>query len=229
MSYLVTKSMIRAKTSFRGLPVPASIAITCPHCNDFLTYFCRDYALHAATNTITFLGTCPACEAKVSFWLVNSRDYENRQIFMYPSLAQTREIMQGIEAVPQTITDNYLEALETYQHQYYKATTTMVRASLEDIFKTNLGQGEVKELAALVMRLAEKINLTEQVNNIASTIADNQQLLPYFAFDKRPTQETAAALLKLLEFILTYTYVIPAATKRLQHEINCLDQEKGTD
>ena len=229
MSYFVSKNMIRANTTFRGLPVPAAIALTCPHCHDYLTYFCRDYVHHAATNTITFLGICPACAAKVSFWLVNCRDYENSQIFNYPSFNQSREMMPGIENVPQPITDNYLEALETYHHQYYKATTTMVRASLEDIFKTNLGQGEVKELAALIRQLAEKVNLTEQVNSVAATIGNNQQLLPYFAFEKKPTQQTAAVLLKLLEFVLIQTYVIPAATQRLQHEVDCLAQEKGTE
>ena len=229
MSYLVAKSMIRAKTAFRGLPVPTAIALSCPHCREFLTYSCRDYLYHAATQTITFLGTCPACSGKVSFWQVNSRDGEKSQIFMYPAAAHQHQVIPGIEYVPQPIAENYREALQTYHHRYYKAATTMVRASLEDIFKTVLGDGEIKELAALIQELAQKNNLTEQVTDIATTIADSPQLLAYLTFDNKPSQDTAAVLLKLLEFILSYTYVLPAAIKRLQHEISCLEQAGETE
>ncbi|NLZ93351.1 MAG: hypothetical protein GX922_04965 [Firmicutes bacterium] len=225
MYYCVTKEMIRAKTTFHGLPVPAAIALICPHCHDYLTYFCHDYSRHTPTNSITFCGSCPACEGKTSFWLVNCRDYERSKIFMYPPPARVRAAMQDLAYVPHQISENYLEALATYHHNYYKATTTMVRASLEDVFKTVLGEGEITELADLITQLADKTDLTGKMKNVSTALADNKQLMHYFDFAQSPTRQTAATLLTLLEFVLTYTYVVPAKIHSLQQEISSLEQE----
>ncbi|MCR3920930.1 MAG: hypothetical protein NUK65_00205 [Firmicutes bacterium] len=229
MSYLVTKRMVRAKTTYNGLSVPSAIALTCPHCNDYLTYFCRNYARHIPSDTITFLGWCPACEEKVSFWMVNCRDYERAKIFMHPALSNGRVVMPGIEAVPERITENYLEALDTFRHNYFKATTSMIRASLEDIFKTLLDQGDVKDLACVLATLAQKINLTAKIEDIATSIHANSNLLPHFELDKMPNQHTAAALLDLLEFILMFVYVMPADAKRLQLELCELGRDSLPD
>ncbi|NLZ39130.1 MAG: hypothetical protein GX893_05920 [Firmicutes bacterium] len=217
--------MIRTKTTFHGLTVPAAIALICPHCSDYLTYFCHDYSRHTPTDSVTFSGFCPACEGKAAFWLVNCRDSEQSKIFMYPPPSRVRAVMQDLEYVPQQISENYLEALATYHHKYYKATTTMVRASLESIFQTVLGHGEITELADLITQLADKTDLTGKIKSVSSTIANSKQLIHYFSFIKPPTQQTAAALLSLLEFILTYTYAAPAKILSLQQEINCLEEE----
>ena len=228
MSYLVAKSMIRAKTAFRGLPVPTAIALSCPHCHEFLTYSCRDYLYHAATQTITFLGTCPACSGKVSFWQVNSRDGEKSQIFMYPAATHQHQVIPGIEYVPQPIAENYREALQTYHHRYYKAATTMVRASLEVIFKTVLGDGEIKELAALIQELAQKNNLTEQVTDIATTIADSPQLLAYLTLTTNQVRILRQCCLNYWSYPFLHLCP-PGGNKRLQHEISCLEQAGETE
>ena len=225
MSYLVLKKMIRAKTIHNGIAVPSAIAISCPHCSDYLTYFCRDYMRHPPTDTITFVGWCPSCEGKINFWMNNSRDYDNAVILMYPALPGFRDVMKGIEYIPKKIADNYIEALETYRHHYYKASTTMIRACLEGVFKSISDEHDIDNLADVLVSAAQKIDLAAKIEDIADVIRKGENLKPHFALDCKPEQHIAENLLDFMEFVLQYVYVMPEEAKNLKDHMSNLKQK----
>ncbi len=110
----------------------------------------------------------------------------------------------------------YTSVLDTYNKGALMAIPSMVGRALEGIVKHQLkGNKEVdlvkvRMLGPLLDLLAEKVDLSLPLKDLAKALTDARNVGTHFDIDIEPNKDMAVKMLELLEVIIEYIYVLPA-------------------
>jgi hypothetical protein len=155
---------------------------------------------------------------------------------MHPQPPQ-RTPIEGADLLPERIRTTYLDTLKTYNSGIWRGTTVFSRVTLEGVVADLMGQTKGKDsLAAQIKQLSTAVDLAQPLITLADAVRSGGNIGAHFDHQKEANQETAEAILDLIEYLLEYVYTLPAMVQTLDKRIKALsqqpqptlNQEKGT-
>lgn len=182
-------------------------------------------------DTLACTSDCPACDCEVHFWLVDmvghSRKGEDDDpgLFMMPTSTMHLDFESYADKVPAEVLQYCLSAQDVYLSGNLTAANVLIQASLDAIFNDFLSHGEgMPTLPRVVKESMEKINQNEPMVNIWDEMTSGGTLDILFKHHELTSQETADAMMALLETLITYLYVVPGKFKELQEQFEKINQ-----
>ena len=96
------------------------------------------------------------------------------------------------------------------------ATAVCCRRTLEGLFKYLLNTpNSQKPLAKLIEDAPAQLDLAKPLTNLSHAIRTGGNLGAHFSLDKEPSKEMAKSMVELLDYIISYLYVLPEEIEKL--------------
>jgi hypothetical protein len=226
MSYVDLKAVAMwGQTNKRW--VPTSIDLSCHGCGRVTNFRLDVYVMDNQRNTIACSGNCPACHLKIHVWIINPIDQSDKvnpkcdALIVYPKPHEKRQPIKGMELMPPRLQRAYQEVLDVYSNNVWSATATCSRRTLEGLLKNLLPKSDQKgTLANQLEKLSKSVELEKPLITLAHALREGGNLGAHFDQDKDPDQETAEAMLDLIEYLLEYVYTLPGMIERLEQRLS---------
>lgn len=175
--------------------------------------------------TISSTGECPHCKQAIRIWSVNKRpdqrtDSDMPEVFMYPAGQHQFSVQEFPSEIPEPLRRAFLSTVASFNSNNFPATATGARRTLEGIFKYRLPE-ELRRgnLAQLINRTTESVDLAEPLGKLAHAIRDGGNLGAHFDMEKEPTEEMAKHMVELLNYLISYLYVLPKEIEKLEQSL----------
>ena len=138
-------------------------------------------------------------------------------VYMLPSPREHMEMSDHEETIP----DSVLQYCKTAQDIYFSgnlmATNVLIKTAMETVFNDFLPIGNSRgELSKMIRDSISTINHNEPLANLTASTRKDGDLHTLFKRHHGTDQETADAMMQLLETLITYLYVLPAQFKELE-------------
>lgn len=222
--YQITYESVASWSNMNGtVGLPASIDSICPFCNRQVNFSLTKWNEDRARKTWSGEASCPACREITSFWVIKPKSYagdmqehQPEGIYLYPAPRPKRKPIDGIEEVPTPILRAYLSAVNVYNVSEWGSTVTNCRRSLEGLVKTFLPEEERnRSLSQALNILPHHLDLSRFFSDLSHAIRREGNLGSHFDLEQEPTPETALMTLELLEFLLSYVFILPKKAEGL--------------
>lgn len=223
-------------TGSRKLSQPASIGISCPECGlrGVFTTKRRNYDEHR--DALSCSANCPACDTLVHFWVMDligqsEEDSEVKSsLYMTPSAARRMDLQE----VPESTPENVVQYLSSTQDVYFSgnlvATGVLAQATLETMFSEFMPVGNSRTtLSKLIQDSINSIDLDKPLINLATSLREGGSLDKLIGNGKTINQESADAIMHLLEHLITFLYVIPDEFSKLDELFAELSNSASSD
>lgn len=122
--------------------------------------------------------------------------------------------------VPDTLRRAFTAAVDAFYTGNFTATAVLCRRTLEVIFsqllppdKRNLG------LAESILEVEKHIAFAEPLSKLAEGLNSENSLEAYFDMELEPDQEKSRSMVKLLESLVLYLYLLPGDILALEQEL----------
>lgn len=232
-----------AYSSSNKLSHPVSVAAVCPECSLNVVFNTKRRLYDPNRDTSSCSSDCPACNATVHFWVVDMvaharQDGEGQPgVYMLPAPHEYMEMSDHEDTIP----DSVLQYCKTAQDIYFSgnlmATNVLIKTALETVFSDFLPVGNSRgDLSKMIRDSISSINHNEPLAALTASTRKDGDLYTLFQRHHGTDQETADAMIQLLETLITYLYVIPAQFKELEARIADIraripaaEEESGTD
>ncbi len=224
--YMIPPECVPLWTEFSGRSVPSSVDSLCPRCGRQVNFTLRDFAIDEQRRTVSASASCPACHQEAYFWIVGAQPADSANarepdaVCIYPPPKVHRKPISGIEAMPEGLARAYLSALNVYNAREWNATAVCCRRVLEGVVKNLLPkQTKAASFAQSLELLPQYVDLTRPVKTLSHSVRHGGNLGAQFELDREADQETATAMLDLLEYFLDYLYALPRKVENLDARI----------
>jgi Domain of unknown function (DUF4145) len=227
MKSIAISSVKRWNTN-QGVRIPSAISTTCPHCDAVVTF-----SLGSAQNDPKRVfwisaGQCPSCDEDVSFASIEpankGEEIDPVEICMHPSPSSWRQQIAFTNNVPEPLQRAFASTVDAFNTKNYVATAVCCRRTLEGIFKYRVGEAKRKlPLIKLIKEVQESQDLAEPLNTLSHAIRAGGNLGAHFDEEAEPSHEMARHMVELLEYLLSYLYILPDRIANLDKTLN---QEK---
>lgn len=215
-----------AYSSSNKLSHPVSVAAVCPECSLNVVFNTKRRLYDPNRDTSSCSSDCPACNAPVHFWVVDMvaharQDGEGQPgVYMLPAPREYMEMSDHEETIP----DSVLQYCKTAQDIYFSgnlmATNVLIKTALETVFSDFLPVGSSRgDLSKMIRDSISSINHNEPLAALTASTRKDGDLYALFQRHHGTDQETADVMIKLMETLITYLYVIPAQFKELEARI----------
>ena len=139
-------------------------------------------------------------------------------VYMLPANANER---MDIDEYRSVIPDDVIQYCKTAQDIYFSgnlmASNVLIKTALETVFSDFLPLGNSQsDLSKMIRDSISSINCNDPLAAICSSTGKQGDLYTLFANHQGTSQETADAMIKLLETLLMYLYIMPARFKELE-------------
>ncbi len=204
---------------------PVSINTICPGCHMNVAFATRRRHYDPQRDTLAFSSECPACNLVTHFWMTHMTSMtddsqeEPTSLYMLPA-AESR---LNLSAISELLPDNALQycasTQDVFQSGNFTATRVMVQSTLDSIFTGFLPHGNSHTtLYKTVQDSLPSMGLDEPLRKLAASLRKGEPLDLLLRNPDPASPETAEALMKLVEKLVNFLYVIP-------HEFHELDQQ----
>nr|WP_281501903.1 DUF4145 domain-containing protein [Aliiroseovarius sp. F20344] len=113
-----------------------------------------------------------------------------------------------------------LDTVRAYNAQIYGATATSGRRTLEGIFKFIVPESKQKlPLQKLILEAQSHTDLAEPLRKLSDAIRKGGNLGAHFDLDNEPNETMARQIVELLDYLISYIYVLPDQISKLEDEI----------
>ena len=227
MSDLTVISLDRVKSWVQasgGPRTPAQIAAACPHC----AMWCIFSASSTQVNTNTGIGSskskCPSCDEFLGFiYIYPDKIRPNAtqtSILLFPAPKLKRPEAFEAEGVPQDVSKAFRNTLDTFQSRNYTATTVMGRRTLEGLLLSLLPPDHEKQnLHRLIEAVTKEVDFAKPLNQLSHAIRASGNLGAHFDPAAEPDEVMAQQLVELLDYLISYLFVLPTKIKQLEDAI----------
>jgi len=125
------------------------------------------------------------------------------------------------DRVPDRLAVALKSAIDSYNTQNYHAAMNGGRRALEGLFKLRLPEGERdRKLHEMIRDASQSPSLIEPLTRLANSIKNGGNLGSHFDEDREPTEQMARRTIELLEYLVTYFYILPGKIGELERSID---------
>lgn len=188
----------------------------CPHCGEkgiFTLDESMDDVLRLSVNSTS---RCPGCNRKVWFWALRAESTPKGAeknpvaIYMYPIVKNHYSHPEFLSDIPEPLQRAFVSTVEALNSRNYAATAVCARRTLEGIFKYLVPEDKRKaSLARLIEHTKENVDLAAPLTSLSHAIRDGGNLGAHFDMEKEPDEKIAKQMVELLEYLISYLYVLP--------------------
>jgi hypothetical protein len=215
---LVHESCVRSWVTHGtyGVRTPSAISSICPHCGDKGVISLRDQTDDLHRFAVASTGNCPGCSKPISFWAIRlERAPKNlvnnpASIYMYPEARSHYPNPDFLADIPAPLSRAFVSAVEALNSKNYAATAVCARRTLEGIFKYLVPEDKRNaSLAKLIEHTKATVDLAAPLTSLSHAIRDGGNLGAHFDMEKEPSETLAKQMVELLEYLISYLYVLP--------------------
>ena len=203
----------------------------CPHCSEKGIFSLVDQHHDEFRLSVAATAHCPGCLKIVWFWAL--RDAGNpkggetipKAIYMYPIVKNYYPQPEFLMDIPEPLQRAFVSAVDALNSRNYAATAVCARRTLEGIFKYLVPEDKRgATLAKLIQHTKENVYLAAPLTSLSHAIRDGGNLGAHFDMEKEPDETLAQQMVKLLEYLISYLYVLPKEIAKLESSLG-----KGTE
>lgn len=226
---LIPASSIRGWTKVRDAKAPSGVSTVCPHCGEKGVFALGQQQDDPTRRTIAATARCPGCNRSVQFWAVRHEqkpksDQNNpAAVYMYPPAKSYYPSRDFAPDIPKSLQRAMVSTIDAFNSKNYAATAVCARRTLEGIFKYLVPEDKRQlNLARLIEQAKQEIDLAAPLTSLSHAIRDGGNLGAHFDMEKEPNETLARQMVELLDYLISYLYVLPK-------EIKTLEQSLGRD
>ncbi|MFK8079224.1 MAG: hypothetical protein AB8B97_02980 [Granulosicoccus sp.] len=212
-----------AYSNSNKLSHPVSVAAVCPSCTLNVVFNTKRRLYDPNRDTSSCSSDCSACGATVHFWVVDMVAHArqdgdgNPGIYMLPAPHEHMDMDTHKESIP----DSVLQYCKTAQDIYFSgnlmATNVLMKTAMETIFDDFLPVGNSRtDLSMMIRDSISTINHNEPLAKLSTSTRKHGDLHELFKRHHGTNQETADAMMRMLENLIMYLYILPARFKDLE-------------
>lgn len=223
---LIPASSIRGWTRQGAGKAPSTISTICPHCGEKALFALGSYHDDSTRCAIASTASCPGCSRAVQFWSVRHEqspkgDEENpAAVYMYPPAKNHYPSPEFAPNIPEPLQRSFVSAINAFNSRNYVATAVCARRTLEGIFKYLVAEEKRhSELVKLIEHAKNEIDLAAPLTSLSHAIRDGGNLGAHFDMEKEPSEVLARQMVQLLDYLISYLYVLPNEIKKLEQSL----------
>lgn len=214
-----------------GPLIPETISAKCSKCDSVGLYHLTDLLIDKDRCSISASSECPGCSEKVGFWIfvenVNlsgpfeKPDKKPSSIFMHPSPVEKEyQHPNFYEDIPPPLARSFLSTVNSLNSKNYPATAVGARRTLEGIFKYLVAEEHRKKPLMKLIELAnENHDIMKPLSSLSHAIRSGGNFGAHFDEDKEPDEIIAKQMVELLEYLISYLYVLPKEISVLEESL----------
>ncbi len=138
-------------------------------------------------------------------------------IYMYPPAVDYLPPPEFASDIPGPLLKAFVSTVDAFNTSNYVATAVCCRRTLEGIFKYLIPKDQQRQpLAVMIRKVAEEKDLAAPLSSLSHAIRSGGNLGAHFDAEKEPTFEMAREMVKLLQYLIEYLYVLPQEIEKLE-------------
>lgn len=172
----------------------------------------------------------------VHFWLVDmvshARDDidESASLFLFPAARKQVDFEHFNSQVPELVLQYCQSAHDVYLSGNLTASNVLTKSALESIFFDLMPLGNSKTtLPKMIRESMDAFDLNQPLENLRSSLKPDGKLDKLFNEHQHADQSSADAMMKLLELLLEFLYVVPERFKTLEEVFDQIDRRRMSD
>lgn len=209
-----------------GIRQPKTIGYICPRCGEKVVFSLSNFGNDGIRQTISATAKCPACNKPIHFFVVRDEGppftaaNNPSGIHMHPPLRGYYRIPDFPADIPEPLTRAFVSTIGAFNSKNYAATAVCGRRTLEGIFKYLVSEDKRKATLASLIELAkEQTDLAAPLTSLSHAIRDGGNLGAHFDIEKEPNEGIARQMVELLEYLISYLYVLPKQIRKLEESL----------
>ncbi len=202
------------------------VSTNCPWCNERGLFKLKSHQYDQPRNVFSSTASCSGCSKMVHFWTVEpkgglSNSTEHGKVFMYPIPKNRIDELTFDDEVPEQLVRSYRSTIDAYNSKNYSSTAVCCRRTLEGMFKYLLPEGNRKiGLAKAIEEAINSVNFSKPLSSLSHAIRQGGNLGAHFDLDKEPNEDMARSMVELLQYLLSYLYVLPREIEKLENVLS---------
>lgn len=223
---LISPTAVRSWTQIGSARVAASISTVCPYCGEKGIFALSDHRDDPHRLAVASSARCPGCNAKAQFWAVRHelapKDGTNNPaaVFMYPVAKNFYPNPDFAADIPDALQKSFISTIDSFNSRNYAATAVCARRTLEGIFKYLVSEDKRNAPLSKLIEFAKSgLDLAAPLTSLSHAIRDGGNLGAHFDMEKEPNDVIAKQMVELLDYLISYLYVLPNEIKKLEESI----------
>ena len=140
---------------------------------------------------------------------------------MYPGPGGWHKAIELTDNIPDRLQRAFTSTVESFNAKNYYATAVGCRRTLEGIFKYRLpAENQGNNLHNLIEQVRSSQDLAEPLNKLSHAIREGGNLGAHFDEELEPDHELARHMVELLEYFISYLYILPQKIADLDEVLN---------
>jgi len=217
---------VRGWTISANVRVPVSISTVCSHCGELALFTLSNISYEPARLMVLATARCPGCNKQIEIFVVRNekqpKSHENNpaEIYMYPSARNYYPNPRASAVIPEPLRRSLVSTIDAFNSRNYTATAVCGRRTLEGIFKYLVpNEKRNATLAKLIDAAKTEIDLAAPLTALSHAIRDGGNLGAHFDEEKEPDETLARQMVELLDYLISYLYVLPTEIKKLEQSL----------
>lgn len=221
---LIPSRSIRSWKTANGGKVPGTVSTICPHCGE-RGLFALDAMYHDQPRaTVCATASCPGCAKPVHFWAIRRArdvgDLEIPAVYMWPPATGRYSPPELPSHIPEPLRRAFISTADVLNTKNYTSTAVSARRTLEGIFKYLLpDEGRQTNLMNMIERATKELDLAAPLKSLSHAIRGGGNLGAHFDSEREPDAALARQMVELLEYLISYLYVLPNQIKALEESL----------
>jgi hypothetical protein len=212
---------------------PTAISTVCPHCEEKVVFTLRNIVDDPHHLAVAAIASCPGCSKNVRFWSVRESrtpkvlDENPSAVFMYPPAKKYYPTPDFTPDVPAPLQKSFRSTIDAFNSKNYVATAVGGRRTLEGIFKYIVPEGKRNaNLVNLIETATKEADLAAPLHTLSHAIRGGGNLGAHFDPENEPTEGLARQMVELLDYLISYLYVLPDKIKGLEKSLGKKDDSQ---
>lgn len=215
---LIPSTSVRQWATQGNVKFPESISTVCPYCGEKGIFTTNRHNDDNQRKTRSSTANCPGCNDAVYFWAI--RDGDDVNIYMYPEVKDFYPTPQFISDIPEPLQRAFVSTVDSFNSHNYVATAVSARRTLEGIFKYLVSEQQGNpSLFKLIENAKKEIDFAAPLTSLSHAIRDGGNLGAHFDMEKEPDHKLAKQMIELLDYLISYLYVLPEEIKKLEQSL----------
>jgi hypothetical protein len=232
---VVPLSLVRSWVMYNNNRVPRTVSVVCPHCGEKGNFSPGDAQDDTRRLAVSATGACPACNGKVHFLTLRAKQgssFEPVTVYMHPSSSAYFPAPELPSNVPEPLQRAFSSTIDSLNSKNYTATAVGARRTLEGIFQFLVKPDDTNRrrptLSEMIQTVTNSIDLAKPLKSLAHGIRGGGNLGAHFDPTNEPSAALARQMVELLDYLISYLYVLPQQIERLEQSLGRSNTESAT-